>query len=378
MRSTGPLLLMLATFPLACASEPPPPPAPPPPPPSSAPVAVAEPPPPAPTTIATAAPPSPPELTGKPLALPGATAPAFLDYIAFEPGKSRVWVPVGSTGSVDVLDTASGNFTRIDGFKTVEREVRGTKRTLGPSAVAIGEGFAYAGNRATGEVCPIDVNTLKAGKCLKLANPTDGVAYIASAKEVWVTTPKASSLVVLDASKPAALKIKTQIKVDGSPEGYAVDDAHGTFFTNLEDKDKTLAIDVATHKVKSTWSPGCGEDGSRGIASDSSRGLLLVACTDHVQVLDAAHDGAPLGKLDTGAGLDNLDYLADKRLLFAAAGKAARLTIARVDDKGQLSVVATGATSEGARNAVADANGGAYVADSKAARILVFPPPGDR
>jgi hypothetical protein len=83
------------------------------------------------------------------------------------------------------------------------------------------------------------------------------------------------------------------------------------------------------------------------------------------------HDGAPLGRLDTGAGLDNIDLVDGK--VYAAAGKAARLTVAAVDDKGQLAVVATGDTSEGARNAVVDASGNVYVADSPGARILVFP-----
>jgi DNA-binding beta-propeller fold protein YncE len=302
--------------------------------------------------------------------LPGATGPAFLDYIVYEKGRSRVWVPVGSTGSVDVLDTASGSFTRVDGFKTQDREVRGRKRTLGPSAASVGDGVVYVGNRATSEICPVDVATLKAHKCLKLGQPTDGVVYVASSKEVWVTTPHDQAVAVLDASTPGTLKAKTTVKTEGEPEGYAVDEARGLFFTNLEDKDLTVVVDVKTHKVVSTWKPSCGGAGPRGLAFDAVHDFLLVACTDHVQVLDAGHDGAPLGRLDTGAGVDNIDFQGGK--LYVAAGKAAKLTIATLDAKGQLTVVATGETSEGARNPVADAQGNAYVADPPRARVLVF------
>jgi DNA-binding beta-propeller fold protein YncE len=119
-------------------------------------------------------------------------------------------------------------------------------------------------------------------------------------REVWVTTPKDRTVTILDASKPAALKAKTTIKIDGAPEGYAVDDEHGLFFTNLEDKGGTLAIDVKTHKVKATWNAGCNAD------------------------------------------------------------------------KGQFTIVATGETSDGARNAVADGRGDVYVPDTKAARLLIF------
>jgi hypothetical protein len=132
---------------------------------------------------------------------------------------------------------------------------------------------------------------------------------------------------------------------DGSPEGYAVEEDKSLFFTNLEDEGGTVVIDVKTDKVKATWAPGCGPDGPRGIAFDEVHNLAFVACTDHVQVLDAAHDGAPLGKLDAGAGIDNIDYIGGK--LYVAAGKAKMLSVATVDDKGKLAAVATGETSEG-------------------------------
>jgi len=224
-------------------------------------------------------------------------------------------------------------------------------------------------------VCAVDAKTLKLGACLKLPSSPDGVAYVASAKEVWVTTPRDQTITVLDASKPAKLKKKAVIKVDGSPEGYAVDDIHGLFFTNLEDKNKTLVIDVKTHAVKSTWSPGCGEDGPRGLAVDPSRSFLMVACTDHVNVLDAARDGAALGHVDTGAGVDNIDYLAGAGLLYVAAGKAGKLTVAHVDDKGVPTVIATAATADRARNAVVDANGNAYVVDPAGPSLLAIPKP---
>jgi DNA-binding beta-propeller fold protein YncE len=297
-----------------------------------------------PTTVSTL-PTGPAQLVAEPLPLPGADGPASLDYIVCERARSRVWVPVGSTGSVDVLDVASRTFTRIDGFATVERETRGKKRRIGPSAATVGDGLVYIGNRATNEICPIDVQTLQSAKCLKLGTGTDGVAYVRAVKEVWVTTPKDQTLTVLDSRKPLALAVKATVKLDGAPEGYAVDEANGLFFTNLEDKGSTLVIDVRTHKVKATWNPGCGADGPRGIAFDPIHNFAIVACTDHVQVLDSGHDGALLGKLDAGGGIDNVDYV-DGRL-YVAAGKVSRLTVASLDDKGLLTAVAIGESSEG-------------------------------
>jgi DNA-binding beta-propeller fold protein YncE len=319
------------------------------------------------------APAPPAQLSSKAIPLPGVTPPASLDYLACDRTRGRVWVPVGNTGSADVLDAAKGTFTRVDGFKSGEREFRGQRRTVGPSAATVGDGTVYVGNRFTSEVCPVDASTLKLGKCLRLPSATDGVAYVPSTKEVWVTTPRDNSIVVLDASHPRDPKLKVTIKLDGAPEGYAADDSRGVFYTNLEDKDGTVAIDLKTHQPKATWKPGCGEEGPRGVATDGQRGFVFVACTDHVVVLDAGHDGAILGKLDTGAGVDNIDWLPDHRLLYVGAAKAARLTIATFDDKGQPSILATGASVDGARNPVADATGNAYLADPRNGRILVFP-----
>ena len=74
------------------------------------------------------------QLTARSLSLPGASGPVTVDYLVCDRQHARVWVPVGETGSADVFDVATGTFTRVDGFKTAEREAHGKKRMAGPSA----------------------------------------------------------------------------------------------------------------------------------------------------------------------------------------------------------------------------------------------------
>jgi hypothetical protein len=311
-----------------------------------------------------------PHFTVTPFALPGAQGSVSLDYLAIDRPRSRVWIPAGETGSVDVLDAPSGKMTRIEGFPTQEREARGQKRVVGPSSATIGEGFAYVGNRANSEICAVDLDKLVKGACLALPSAPDGLQYVATTKELWATTPKDKSITVLDASLPDKLAPKTKITLDGAPEGYAVDPGRGVFYTNLEDLDKTLVIDARTHKVTATWEPKCGSDGPRGLALDAAKGFLFVACTTEVKVLDAAHGGAQLSALPAGGGIDNIDYVDEKHQLYIAAGKTGLLTVARVDDKGVLSVLGTVATAPGTRVVVAGKDGSAYVADGKGARVL--------
>ena len=313
-----------------------------------------------------------PEFVVHAISLPGAPAEGvFMDYLAYDPTHQRVWVPAGNTGSVDVVDVRSGRIMRVGGFPTAEVEWRGMKRTVGPSSATVGDGVVYVGNRGDSSVCAIDAESLQVGPCIRLDSSPDGLAYVAATREVWVTTPRDHSIVVLNASATDALKWKATIRLDGQPEGFAVDDARGVFYTNLEDQDRTLTIDVRSRRVASTWLSGCGEGGPKGLAIDRGLNFLFVACRDRVSVFDAGHDGHRLSVIDVGDGVDNIDYVQSRHELYAAAARSATLTIAHLDSQGDLTPIATVATVAGARNAVATDDGRAYLTDSSEGKILI-------
>jgi DNA-binding beta-propeller fold protein YncE len=315
----------------------------------------------------------PPEVEA--VALPGAPVGGVaLDYIAIDRANGQLWVPAGGTGRLDAIDTRTRSVRAIENLPVREVERQGSKRTIGPSSASLGDGFVYFGNRADANVCAVETAAFKLAGCVKLPMSPDGVVYVAATHEVWVTAPRDKTVLILDVSTPGAPRLAAQLALEGEPEGYAVDGAHGVFFTNLEDRDRTLKIDIASRKVVADWPATCGSEGPRGLAIDPSAQLLVVACTDRMLVLDAGRDGRVLSSLATGGGLDNLDYLASRRLVYAAAGRAATITVARLDAKGQLAKVATRPTAAGARNAVAGDDGVAYVADGPEGRILIVDP----
>ncbi len=307
------------------------------------------------------------------LALPGGGPDGVaMDYLAFDPETATIWVPAGNTGSVDVIDTKSGKISRIDGFATQQLEGRGGKtRTVGPSSVTFGEGIVYVGNRGDFTVCTIDPKKLERVACgPKLDSMPDGIAFVAATQEVWVTTPRDKSIRILDAR---TLAQKERIAFEGSPEGYAVDARRGRFYTNLEDKDVTLAIDSRSRKTLAQWPARCGEDGPHGLRL-AEPDLLFVACSDKIESMDLAHDGAIVSTIGTGDGVDDLDYAPATRLIYAGAAKAASLAIVRVDAHGALSLEAKVPTAEGARNAAVDASGKVYLSHAKGSEILVVTP----
>jgi DNA-binding beta-propeller fold protein YncE len=316
----------------------------------------------------------------KPINLPGANGAVALDYFAYDRATGKLWVPASNTGSVDVIDETTNAVSQITGFPTGEIERRGKKITVGPTAASIGNGVVYIGNRGNATLCVIDAKTFTRGECVP-ASPDggvtpDGVLYVAVTRELWITTrptpgadpAAAKSLQVFDASDPQRLKWKSKISLEGLAEGYAVDNQRGLFYTNIEDTGKTVAIDVRSHKVVAEWNPG-GSD-LQGLALDSARRFLFVACGDHVVSIDAGHDGKVIDSITTGPGLDNIDYSPDRKLLYAAASQAASLTIVEVDDRWKFHLKATVPTAKGARGVVAGKGETAYLIDPAEGRIL--------
>ncbi|MEO7736257.1 MAG: hypothetical protein ABIY55_35190 [Kofleriaceae bacterium] len=306
------------------------------------------------------------------VALPGATADGVgMDYLLYDSRTSALWVPAGNTGSVDVI-AAAGTVHRIEGFATAEVERRGAKRTVGPSAAALGpRGTVYIGNRGDSSICAVDETTLALGTCSKLDASPDGVIHVPLTHEVWVTTPRDKSVRVLD---DTTLAQKARLAYDGAPEGFAIDEQRHRFYTNLEDKDVTLAVDLVTHATLATWQPSCGEDGPHGIRGVDGEGLLIVACSDKVEVLDVGHDGKIVGSIKVGDGVDDLDYEPASRRVFAGGAGAGSLTIGVLGKDGSLTTESVVPTAKGARNGVVGRSGQVYLSHSRPGEILVVTP----
>jgi DNA-binding beta-propeller fold protein YncE len=203
----------------------------------------------------------------------------------------------------------------------------------------------------------------------------DAVVYVAATKELWITTGAPpigvasadKTIQVFDVSEPRHLKLKVKIPLDGSAEGYAVDNQRGVFYTNIEETGKTVAIDVRSHKVVAEWKV---HDDLQGLALDSARGFLFVACGDHVVSLDVGHGGRVIDSIVTGPGLDNIDFSSEQKLLYAAASVTATLSIIDVADDGKFHLKALVPTVKGARGVIAAKGETAYLIDPVQGRIL--------
>jgi len=317
-----------------------------------------------PSALPSSLPPHPVALLGR-----GADGGVSMDYLGYDATTDTVWAPGGNTGRVFVVDAQSERVRAVEGFPT--RDVSG--QVVGPSSVTFGPHSAYVGNRADASVCAVELSTRKRGACVTLDVAPDGLAYVAATQEVWATLPRGKSIAVLAVSE-SGMRQTVQVQLNGVPEGYAVDLRRGRFYTNLQDRDETLALDLTTRAVVARWKTGCGEKGPRGLALDAEGGLLFVACTDGFVGLLLERNGFQVAGLVTGSGVDNPDILPGMKRLFAASGETGMLSFVAYNEQGRLRLLRRLATAPGVRVVVADRRGKAFAADSAAGCLWVAGP----
>ena len=263
-----------------------------------------------------------------------------------------------------MIDATNEKVHEITGFATMETPVRnGRKGVEGRSGVYVGDGVVSSATpRAKRVSAPSTKKTLVRKNCGHIDSTPDGVAYVAPTNEVSVTSPRDNK--VRRIAKRCSRKAK--LTFPGRPEGYAVDAKRGRFYINYEDKDLTTAIDLATRKTVAEWHPNCGPDGPHGLQIDQNTGYLFVACSTQAKVLNAGGNGqGALSSIDTGDGVDDLNYSPATHMLYVGAARAGQLTVAQVNSAGKLRVVAVVPTHVGERNGVVTKNGTVYMAHAR-------------
>ncbi len=201
---------------------------------------------------------------------------------------------------------------------------------------------------------------------MRVALLTGEKTKVPNTREVWVTLPNINSLAVISSTTPA-LTVTATIKLEGSLEGYALDAKRGLFYTNLEDGNLTLAIDIKTRKVKTLSKLDCGDRGPRGVAVDSERNHIFVACTNGLRVLDGS--GKNLSTLGTGEGVDSIDYLPSSHTVLVASAQAAEVFAVEISAKGEATLKARYSSAAGCRT-VLSSPGVARLPDSRGHRVV--------
>ncbi len=300
--------------------------------------------------------------------VPGGEGGVGFDDLRYSAALGKVLVPAAGSGILMLIEPAAWRVTRIDGFST---SAYSGGHDDGVTSADEGRGFVFVVDRTALRLAVVDPSNGRVVSWSRLAGSPDYVRYVEPTGEVWVTQPDKERIEVfrLEDNPPRPVH-DAFIDVPGGPESLVVDAARGRAYTNLW-KGKTVAIHTKNRGVGPSWPNGC--EGSRGIALDEERGFVFVGCAEGRAVTLDGKSGKVLGKVETGGGVDLVDYNRTLSHLYIAAGKSGTLGIAAVLPAGGLSLLAEVPTAAGAHCVAVDASAHAYVCDPKQGRIIVVP-----
>jgi DNA-binding beta-propeller fold protein YncE len=308
-------------------------------------------------------------LAPKPLDIPGGKAGIGFDDISFAPALDRVMVPAGRTGDLDLIDPATWRITSIGGFTAHARF--GGFHAQGVTSADAGAGLIFAADRDANKLEVVDPRARMILASAALGAEPDYVRYVSVTNEVWVTEPRAARIEVFSLAPRGVAKPTHSgfIAIPGGPESLVIDTIRGRAYANHW-TDATVAINLQTRKIAARWRNGC--KGSRGLALDNSRGMLLVGCAEGaLHVLDLA-SGKVVGSASSGDGVDIIAYNPLLQHAYLPGAKSATMAMVGISSSGAAHVLATVATAKYAHCAAADDRNNVYVCDPVGGRLLVF------
>jgi hypothetical protein len=305
--------------------------------------------------------------------MPGGAGGVGFDDLAFARSLRRVLAPAGRTGRLVLVDPASRAPTVIAGFAASSKW--GGGHDEGVTSADEGRGFVFATDRTAKKLFVVDPAAMKIVASAALAAGPDYVRFVAATSEVWVTEPDADRIEVFSLP-PTGVPTPAHaasIPVPGGPESLVIDGKRNRAYTHLW-KAKTIAIDLRTRATAATWDNGCVD--SRGIALDEERGWLIAGCAEgKATLLDAGHDGARLGALADGSGVDVIAYNPALRHVYLPGARSRTMAIVGLAPTGAPTLLGRVTTAAGAHCVAADDLGNAWVCDPAHGQLLLFHDP---
>ncbi len=261
------------------------------------------------------------------------------DYLTTDASARRVYISRGT--HVMVLDADSG------------KSVGDIPDTQGVHGIALAPdlGRGFTSNGREGTVTIFDIKTLAPiGEKVKVGQNPDAILYDPATKRVFTFNGRSQDSTAIDATNGQVLGT---IKLGGKPE-FAVSDAKGEIFVNIEDKSELDAIDPAKLEVKAKWPLApCTEPS--GLAIDRKNRRLFVGCDNKMMAVVDADSGKVLATPAIGEGVDATAFDDETGLAFASCGQDAVLTVVKEESPDKFSVAETIPTEKGARTMALDA-----------------------
>ncbi len=224
------------------------------------------------------------------------------DYVSFDSVNGNIFV----SNAVQVLAVSA------DTHKIVAT----IPNTKGVHGIAINNKLnrGYISNGKGNSVYVFDLKNFKVTDSVatKGENP-DAIMVDDFSGNIFVMNGKTNNVNVFSADK---LQLIKDITLPGKPE-FAVNDAKGNVFVNLEDKSQIAWLDSKTNTLKSAFSIAPGEEPT-GLAIDKKNNLLFSVCANKNLIVFDISSKKVLKNLPIGEDADALVFDPETKNIFVS------------------------------------------------------------
>lgn len=264
--------------------------------------------------------------------------PGHWDYLTFDAPSNRLFI--ARDDRVMVVNPDSG---RLLG------EVHGLKHAHGVALSADGK-VAYVSNGTGDDVSVVDAAILAVTGTIPVSgHDPDAIILDPASGHLLAMNGHSNNISVID---PSQRKEVTSIVLPGNPE-FAVSDAHGHVYVNLEDISQLADVDSHNNRLLHTWSLAPCK-GPTGLAMDSIHGRLFSVCANGWLIVTDAHSGSQIAKIRIGKHPDAVAFDPATHLVLTTAGANGELDVVSELDQDHFRLVGHPNTMKGARTLALD------------------------
>jgi len=264
------------------------------------------------------------------------TGTDFWDYLNIDSATQRLFISRGT--HVQVLDLKTGQLAG---------DIPGTDGVHGIAlAPEFGRGFTSNGRAAT--VTIFDLKTLATIGTAKTDPGPDAILYDPASKRVFTMNGRSGTTTAIDA---ATGNVVGSLPLGGRIE-FAVADAAGHVYANLEDKSELVEFDSQKLVLMNTW-PVAPCESPSGLAIDREHSRLFLGCGNKLMAIVDGQSGKVVTTVPIGGGVDANRFDPGTQLAFSSNGEGT-LTVVHEDTPDTFTVLGNVPTLPRARTMEVD------------------------
>ena len=257
------------------------------------------------------------------------------NHLAIDVKRGRFFVTAPGDKKLVVVDLKAGKVLRV---------ISG----MSPAAARFIPDLDQLCVSGGGSVRLLDGNSLVVAATVEIGSPVDELQYDPKAKRLYAG--------ITDAAKPAVAvidvpgrKLLDRIKLPAKPQGFVLDQKGSRLYVNTPAAKQVTVIDCKKQAIAESW-PLAEAQGNYPAALDEVNHRLFIGCRrpPKLLVLDTT-SGKIVASADCGADTDDMGYDPKAGHIYLACGAGMISVIGQADHYQQLGDVPT---RDGARNAL--------------------------